>query len=235
MSTRNAASFDSDALIARIYDAAVEAETWEGVIAEIRDALRCRSFALFFQKDGVAHFNAAASLDRAVERAFEERYAAINPWARGFLTKPVGEVVLGQDILSVAALERTEFYADFLRPNGLSDGIGLILSRGGDGFLILSGLRGREFGAFTMADRDALRRIAPHLRRAADIALRLDGALRVGNGLQSGLQSLAIATLLVDAECRLLFANSVGENVLERGAGTPFAERSAVGGDDRSI
>ncbi len=208
-----------EGLVPEVYDAAVDASLWDGVVEKMRVALRCSTFALFFQDGANAFFSAAASLDPAGIAAFETHYAAINPWAPAFLAKPAGEIVVGNEILDPAELRRTEFYNDWMRPNGLGDGIGLILSRRTGGVLIFSGLRAGDAGDFSVSERRLLARLVPHVQRATDISLRLDHAARVENGFSAGLDALAVGVFLVDAECRLLFANAFGDHLLRQGGG----------------
>ena len=208
-----------EALVAGVYDAAVDASLWDGVVETIRVQLECSTFALFFQDGANAFFSAAASLDPDAVAAFETHYAAINPWAPAFLAKRAGEIVVGNEILDPAELRRTEFYNDWMAPNGLGEGIGLILSRRTGGVLIFSGLRRDDAGDFSAGERRLLARLAPHVQRATDIALRLDHAARVESGLGTGLDALGLGVFLVDAECRLLFANAFGDGLLRQGAG----------------
>src|SRR5262249_10252351 len=124
---------DYPKLLELLYDAALDPGCWQAFL----DALP----ACFGHGSGVMHFeNAEASSmpttigfghDPAFAASFQAYYYSINPYpVVGFRTLPVGEVACSSRIVPVETVEKTEFFNDWMRPQGISsDHLGMLLQR----------------------------------------------------------------------------------------------------------
>ncbi|MWD29986.1 hypothetical protein E0K89_021145 [Aquicoccus sp. SCR17] len=69
---------------------------------------------------------------------FDQHYGAMNPWGEGFFTAPVGSVLSAEEMCPERELLRTEFYADWARPQGeIIRGGGGVIGRSGSTIAVI--------------------------------------------------------------------------------------------------
>ncbi|HXI99910.1 MAG TPA: hypothetical protein VNH44_01730 [Micropepsaceae bacterium] len=207
-----------DALLDQIYDAALEPQRWMDVLDSLNTMMNSHGFALFFQDKSVVRFNHFMGLDATHVNAYANHYGLINPWAHAVQRAPQF-VSAAHELMKPSDLERTEFYNDWLSPLGLHDAIGIPIRRDDAAIFIASGLRDKKAGHYTAAEKRLAQRIAPHMQRAVQIYEHLYTAQFLRDSLVEGMDSLDIGILLLDGECRVLFANRVADAILKRGDG----------------
>jgi DNA-binding CsgD family transcriptional regulator/PAS domain-containing protein len=206
-----------DALIDTIYDAALDPAGWSQVLGSLNGLLNSQGFALFFQDRTSIRFNRFMGLDSSQVAAYENHFGAVNPWAPAFARQP--DKIAAHELIAPDALERTEFFNDWLKPLGLHDAIGIPIRAGNGALFLASGLRDKKAGYYTAAEKRLARRVTPHMRRAIEIHERLHAAQFVRDGLVQSMDRLDIGVLLLDGDCRVLFANRAAETILKRGDG----------------
>ncbi|WP_128183105.1 helix-turn-helix transcriptional regulator [Paenirhodobacter populi] len=157
--------------------------------------------------------------------SFMDYYGAINPYRAQFAHMTPLVARTPAQLLSHRDLVKTEFHADWLRPQGdISAGAGMILQRDARRLLLMG-------GHIRMKDQDRLEApwmmlanmLGPALRHAVELNHILSG-LRLENALLAqGLTPTGAAILVLSDDRRILFANAMGERDLARG--------EALGGD----
>lgn len=157
-------------------------------------------------------------IDEADWRRYERHYAKVNPWIQAQVRKVhSGDVVSSDQLVPLSALQKTEYYADWLRPLGLLHGIGAVVECVNDQAAKLSILRGPEQGAATEEETTFLRRLAPHF-----LALwaweRQRSLLLVQNQLlQSAVSHLPFGVALFDRTQRITELNDAALEIVRRG------------------
>lgn len=206
-------------LLDLLYDAALDPLRWQAFL----DALPAR----FGNATGVLHlFNAHTETipffatfggDPAFAASYADYYAGINPYASvKFHKLPVGKVVPATDVLASALLERSEFFHDWMRPQGIpTDHFGVPLRNDGDSVAVLSvapnaaaHAKGRQqYGA-------QLRLLVPHMVRALEMNAVVSAARQAKLSSNAALDSLGSAAFLLGASGRLLVASAQAEALL---------------------
>jgi DNA-binding CsgD family transcriptional regulator len=215
------ANVSYDDLLDQIYDAALDPNGWSNVLDSLNIALNSRGFALFFQDRTTIRFNQFNGLDAAHIEAYAKHYGLINPWVPAFDRAP-HSVTAAHELMGPSDLEHTEFFNDWLNPLGLHDAIGIPIRRDAGAFFLASGLRDKQAGYYTAAEKRLALRLRPHLKRAVDIYERLNAAQSLRDGLVAGMDSLDVGIMLLDEECRMLFANRVADALIKRGDGLMY-------------
>ncbi|WP_439611382.1 helix-turn-helix transcriptional regulator [Reyranella sp.] len=212
---------DWDALVNRIYDAAIDASLWSSVL----DA-------------AAAHFGASKSTvytpDLAPEQggfffshnippesfeSYASRYRHMDPWISGHHQK-FGDACggfLGSMLIPTGELEKTEFYADHLRQHDILQ-LCAAVTKGGQSnadiisFAMYRGRRAQEFGEEEVRLSE---RIVPHLQRAFLISSRLRSA---ADGVSKAMLAVVQAPIiLVDAMARISQASPSAVKILQEG------------------
>jgi hypothetical protein len=110
-------------LIERIYDAAVDPGGWPAFL-EALAAGYPGGQGVLYRVSGSEACMLAAGWERSWTQAYNTHYGAVNPWLPGVRARAVGMTNTAEAFLRPSDLKRTEWYHDFLKPQGLETGVG---------------------------------------------------------------------------------------------------------------
>jgi DNA-binding CsgD family transcriptional regulator len=201
-------------LLDQIYGAALDPAQWVGALQTLKDELSSQCTTLYFQDSSSARSNFVVDMDRSAVAAYDRHYYRLNPFPAAAARKPDGEISTGYESVDMKAMERGEFYNDFMRPQGLYDCMGFVVTRDADAVLALVTSRARAAGLYKSADKRLMKRVSLHVQRAVEMCRRLSVVQALHGGLVRGLDGLRVGAVLVDDGCRVLFANRVAEAIL---------------------
>ncbi len=218
-SSRPASGDPIDALIGRLYQAAIEPEAWAVFLDELARVVRADTMALLATDTAgraLHDLTFAVGTDQKADRDYRDYFFGLDPWAKaGVLEVPVGSVGPSEQFVPESELTRTEFYHDYYRPNGWHHGFGAKLFEDGEGMVgSVTGHRGRQAGPFGPEELQTLSRLVPHLRRALRVRGELEAAAAERDASEQLLERVSIGTLLVDGDGQIVFANRIAEGLL---------------------
>lgn len=152
--------------------------------------------------------------------AFEQTHATGNPWrppdeSRG---PPTGSVVVPDDLLPLARLRKTAFWAEFLRPMGVDHGGGLIGLRNSESVVSLTLLRSSRRGPYDARERDWLALLAPHWVNACRLRSRLAATDASPWDAARAFDVMGPAAFLLDERGQCVRWNPSAEALLRDGA-----------------
>jgi DNA-binding CsgD family transcriptional regulator len=159
--------------------------------------------------------------------AYRERYAQLDPYRPVIDTMPTGAWTSCAAFFDDRFVARDAFYNEYLLPRGTRYMTAArVLS--GDAFAAYVGLhRGPRQAPFTHDEVARLEGVGRQLARAARLHVDLTHG-RLGRETASGrLEALAKPALLIDARCRVLYANPPAEAML-RGRTELAVERGCL-------
>jgi DNA-binding CsgD family transcriptional regulator len=205
------------AVIARIYDAAVDPKHWPDTIKSIclfvggDQALLYWHDALKPDVDTLFRFND----DPYYSKLYEDHYAALNPLFPAFAFQPVGAVLSASDMVPAAEMERTRFHREWLAPQGMTDSLGVVLEKDATraAFMTIQWQR----RPIEQAARYRIALIAPHLLRSVAIGRLFVRGRRREAVLTGALDHVEAGVFLVAETGRLVLANGRGRNMIEEG------------------
>jgi DNA-binding CsgD family transcriptional regulator len=202
-------------LVADIYDAAIEPDTWPDVFERVRRRFGAAACGITHRFP--THVDQTwVGLPESFERDYVARYHRHDPWAR-FADRLALDVVLpGSKMLPDEELVRTEFYNDLLRPHELKDLAAGILDRRGEA-LVSFALMPPSGAPLTPTALRAVGALFPHLRRATLLSRRLAAAESVASALLARFDAAGIAAIVVDRQRRPLETNALGDALLADG------------------
>lgn len=206
-------------LVTLIYEAAEDPKIWPIVLDEIGSALDSpiQVFTVEDTQDPKSSLSLTAGLDPAYERLYNEYYQSVNLHLRR--ARPMfapGRVIATNQICSDQETMASEYYNDFLRPQG-------------DWFYVVGGCvtaengllsiahfaRGRASGAFSEKEIGFLEFLTSHLQRAA----RLHRIFARDNHAAACLDSLSSAVFLVGSLGKVEFLNRAAQALLRKNDG----------------
>jgi len=137
-------------------------------------------------------------------------YVAIDP----FVNIDEGRAIRLLDLVDPAEFRSSTYYREWLVPIGVEYALGLDVREIGRFHARLRLCRARSAGEFSDADCRLVDSLAPHLRLAVGLYSELDEA-RSGRELYAdAMDSLTLATIVLDEHGRMIHANRLAEGVL---------------------
>jgi DNA-binding CsgD family transcriptional regulator len=203
------------ALVDRIYDAAAGFCGWDGVLSDLARMLGGSAAVLGVVGPRCAGRVVQVGVDPACMARYLERHGGRNELEARSASLPVGAVVTDERVMPKAEFQRTAFYDECLRPQGLHSLINLRAARGEHGAVanVCVARTARE-GGFGAEEVALLSRLAPHLRRAVAVHTRLAEAEGDRRALAETLERLPRAAFLVDGAAAVRHANAAGAALL---------------------
>jgi DNA-binding CsgD family transcriptional regulator len=207
------------ALIGTIYDCVAAPENWERALHQICAELCFATGVLAVnavRQGETAIFASVGLTPDWLARAPAYDADALALWGGETRLRqfPLEEPILNSQIVDRATVENNRWYKEFGEPQGLTDGVAIILTRdaGGVGNLAF----GRHYTAGPVRDAELaqLRLIAPHVRRAVTISRLLDLQAVAASTFASALDAFAAAVILVDEHLGIVHANARGTGML---------------------
>ena len=222
--------------IGELYEAVSEPALWRPLaprLARLFGSESCLLLAANTRGSGSTILGITENVGGRFLRDYESYYYTEDQWIAGGLKKP-GQVILGHEVAPAEWYRNSEFFNELCVRAGIYRLIGSAIPLGGNRSGIVGIHRPKEAPEFDETDVRRLKTLLPHLRRAMQLTLRLDGARIDHQAALDGLERTGTAVIVVDCDGMILFANSLAELLLRQGGSL----RSAAGrleGADRKV
>jgi DNA-binding CsgD family transcriptional regulator/PAS domain-containing protein len=202
-----------DALIASIYEAAADFRRWPDTLRLMAQAYEATTVVFGRTSEDVADaWILAPDIDQAEHERYASHFHHINPLWRLAMAAPIGTAQTDRMMVPKQELARTEFFNDFLLPQGLGSMLGAAVhAEHGHHFHIVV----QKSADFELSDIRLYERLAPHLQRAVQINVKLARLDMQCAASADALDQLAQGAFLVDAAGRVLFANRAAARLTE--------------------
>lgn len=207
--------FDEGKFLDLLYAAPFDGSLWVPAMELFADILACNG--AWLSRLSVADGKGAgiiARIDPEKPAVYLSHFATVNPFSneadpRGFVARWSPKIRFYEDWLPREAVERTEYYNDFLRPQDIYCSMMLGLSADGVETCTLSMNRSHGKGDFDTQEVETARRLHPHWRRAFKLAGRLQSTRMVSADIAAMLDHAGHAMLLVESSGRVRYANAL--------------------------
>ncbi len=217
-------------LIGIIYDAALDPQLWINVVHQLKTMTNSRHGHLW---SGNIHDDVQKLLsERNRYLAFENDYFSFSEFrvetieleASGILDPhlnrqhqaPEGRASLGRDLVPLEELQASDYYNEFGRHFGLFQMLGSVMIRNQEAVSALGLFRSEQDALYSDREARILDIFLPHVRRS----LNLYGRLQVQNGktqvLQSSIDTLSSAIILVNDTGKVIFLNAAANRLIKR-------------------
>jgi DNA-binding CsgD family transcriptional regulator len=157
--------------------------------------------------------------DPELVRLYNQHYITVDPVNRVGRNMRPGELVASNHLMRDEEWMRTEIYTDLSRRYGVFYILGSLLDRGADGYAGVAVLRSRRAGPFQGEVEACFQRFVPHLQRAVAVQRRLIRAESRAATLDSLLDRLDLAVLVLDSNGRVTHVNGAADGLLRQNDG----------------
>jgi DNA-binding CsgD family transcriptional regulator len=206
-------------LIGDIYDAALDPQLWTRVLEG-----SC-SFVGGFS--AVLYWHDAATERSAILHSFNqnphylqlyfEKYLPMNPMFPAAIFMEPGLVHTSDDLVPREEFNKTRFYREWCKPQGIVDALAANLERGLTSSALFNIQWGENDGPLDEGVRNRAALIVPHLQRAVAIGRLFDQQKTVEAILTETLDHIDAGVFLVNSRGNLAFVNATGEALLDEG------------------
>lgn len=217
---------DISQLVHKICEAGLDAGQWPHVLEQLTHSFG--GTAAYLAQDNFEMTRGALlsfGVDPVFSQLYADYYAARNVlWPR-MMKRPPDEIMTDRTLMPRSEFRRSEFFNDFLCPQGAEElliSIALTEEDAGTTFILS---RPERLGSWQPKQMRMLATLRPHLRRAL-LANQLIGGMRIVNDFATdALYQLGYSAIAVDAQARILFANRAAEALLGEGGGLRIERR----------
>lgn len=204
-------------LVGDIYDSAIEPSKWPSALERVGRLLDSESVAItlnsIHEPPGF-QMRAQWNIDPGLEAAMLENYP-LNPLVTAIYYYGVDEPFSLLSYVDEAQLKSTRFYANTLGKFGILDSGVCLLAKSVSQFGSISIQRAEDKPPFGEADFALMRRLVPHIRRAAFIGELLEARSLERDMLSATLETLRVGIVLTDETGRIIHANSAAFRLIK--------------------
>lgn len=208
------------AIIGDIYDCVLDPGRWRAVIETIAEHYSFNSavLALLQMREGGSHETLTQfGFDAewlACMGEYQDDIAALWGGMERFGTFPLDEPILASEVTPRSLLGENRYYRDVLEPRDLYEGVLITLVRSRESYGYLGLNRPTSAGPLSREDRQGLRLLAPHLRRAVTISDLFDLKVVERLTFHSVLETMRHAVILVDELSGVIHVNEAANSLL---------------------
>ena len=211
------------AIVPQIYAAALRPGQWPAVMARVADWLGASAGSLFTSHSAtdpqallLGHNLSPQTIEDYATSWHREDIWALAAARRGHMA--AGSVVLGAELLPRDELLRSRYYNEFTRDAGMEALLGSVLFDGSDPdappFTNLCWYRAPGQPQFEREDKRRLRDLVPHFQQALQLQYRLQALHRQALAHGPAAAQAPCASLLLDAQGRIVDGNPAGRALL---------------------
>ena len=209
-------------LVGRVYEAAADPGLWPQFLNAFADATNSEGTVIWLHdtadtsariQDPDASFVRNVRIEAEFLKSYAEHYTHTNVLLKEIAALPEGAMMLSSSIVPDAEFRRTEYYSDWLHPQGVGYCLGGPILKRGSTVAMFSASRLEQQGRYRDSDLRLTQLLMPHLRRACLLHQRLTRLHAERSGALAALELLPTAVWLLDARGRLLFANRAGREL----------------------
>jgi DNA-binding CsgD family transcriptional regulator len=207
-------------VIGDVYDAALDSSRWPDVLGDAAAFVGGSSAALYWKdaasKTGGVH-REDGRMDPAYRRLYFETYAALDPATTAHVFADVDEPIAIADFSTPEEYRDTRIYREWIRPQGIVDGINTVVDKTGTAAGMFIVFRSERDGIVDEETRRRMRLLAPHVRRAVHVARAIESKDAETATFTDAFDGLSSGLFFVDPDGAVLHANTAGRGLLETG------------------
>ena len=217
-------------VIGAIYEAASAPERWGGIVRNIRLATHSRFGMLWFgnpncsveefaanQGDFLAFEHADLSLSDFEDFVLRSQDPSLTePYAEIAHRVPLGRAVVGHELVPIDEFRKTEFYHQVAGPAGNVHLLGAIMARRNGRIDAITFYRPDQARNYGREEQRLMDVFIPHIRRSLNLYNKLQKADVQTALLQTSIDTLTGALILLNENGKVVFLNAAAERLLRR-------------------
>jgi DNA-binding CsgD family transcriptional regulator/PAS domain-containing protein len=233
-------------VVESVYDCSFDPALWPQTLAEIADYLDSSTARLFlFNNDVKLHgFGSSVGIDDGFNRRFDHDLETLNSIKYGFVVSQIDVALTLDEILGANGgrdangkeMFDNRYYQDWMVPNGYHDALAALMVKNARNFGGLAMTRSTGQPRFSDPDREKVRLLAPHIRRALALSDLIDQKSVERTRFADVIDGLTTPVMMVEPGGRILHANTRAQDMIALGdvVGSKDGVASAAHADSRA-
>jgi DNA-binding CsgD family transcriptional regulator len=216
-----------DDLIGKIYDAAVMPALWPAFLEQMSDAFNSRGTALYLvdfasnrstcSSDDLSFIHSVRIAPEA-GMSYDRYYSKTNVWLENSRHLPEGKLITSDQLFSTEDLVKTEWYNDWLKPQGFFHAmVGHVLKQ--DSLAVRLSIFRDKQQPFAAAESALFSRLVPHISRSCMIHKKLSEVKSLQATNTELLNRLPSGVILFDERGQAVFTNHAAEALIRTADG----------------
>ena len=208
------------ALIARIYDAAIDPTIWPDVLRATTTYLGGHSSGIYAKNISGTHFEIFHADGQVEERyaiQYFQTYSRLDPATAGHLYAELEQAISTEEILDIDEFRESRFYREWAVPQGIVDFLSAPIEKRGQWAAMFGTFRHVGQGMVDEPMRQRMRHVVPHIRRAVLIGKVIEEGTRQAASFSEALDGLAAGMILVDGQGRIVHLNAAAHRLVTEG------------------
>lgn len=209
-----------DALADAFHEAAFEPELWPAALQGLGNALGQSSIVVstYTRVNGAQLIHAIRSSAASYWAQVQQEHGdpTTNRYIPILQAATPGSVIWPRTMMSRAEWLDDPIYRKFLRLDDLHDGLAAALIQGRDSLAAMATFRKREY---VPEEVTLLAASVPHLRRALQVAFRLENLTASVESRMSSLEAIQSGVILTDSSGRVFVMNEAARSIVDRADG----------------
>jgi len=202
-------------LVAALYRGRFQESPWQDFLTELRElctpCLTVIGLRLPTPGDAGITYVGGADYSRQEVMNFANKYSALAP----LVDLPDGETVALDDLITREQLHATNYYQTFMKPFNQEQVMGFDMHKDGKVALFLRLIRGPGEPDFYARERAILELLKPQFRELVVWLETSHSLAREHNLHEQACSSLALGTLILDANLCIVYSNSIADQLLQ--------------------
>lgn len=167
---------------------------------------------------------AVTNIDPDFLKSYMDHFAFVNPWAVHWNMAASGQILIAEDLCPSRLYSQTEFYNDWLKPQGIEAAVAIKIDAGrGDLIRLPMHYPLQLAPTYDGAAAEVLSRVRGNLGRAVELGLTLRKRTEQAIAGAALVERASCAAFVVDGTCHLCDANQAAVELFS--SGLPLAVR----------
>ncbi|MDH4564317.1 helix-turn-helix transcriptional regulator [Pseudomonas sp. BN411] len=197
-----------------LYKGPLENIPWTTFLDQLKHCLASR-YATFILRPPSQHVEGLTiNTDGAsaeVTHSYNQHFYNLDP----FVGLPNRQVITLAEFVTDCDWQNSEFYKNFMEPVDVFHILGADINTSDGAQCRIRISRGKQDPAFTQSDKDLLTLFLPHLEQAVQLHMHLNRVESERNLYAGAVDQLAVGTIILDQDGKLLQKNRLAERLLE--------------------
>jgi DNA-binding CsgD family transcriptional regulator len=209
-------------LIGHVYDASIVPSEWSTFLKKFSDMQRGAAIAMVAhnEADKTGEISYSVHCDAAWQESYARHFGETDIFVdrlreRG---KDVG-VWQGQNLIDGCDLTQSEFYNDWLEPQGMFHTVHCLALRESNKVVTLRAGRAKSLGRFSATELRAWELLLPHIRRSVHIQKLNTELASARNVMDGGLSRRSVGLILTKADGMIADTNGFADDLLTKADG----------------
>jgi DNA-binding CsgD family transcriptional regulator len=207
---------DALKLIDHAYDATLAPDRWHVMIEKFIAILGANTGILrqVNYNSGAVGLFSTVGYDPKLKQAYRDHFVHLDIFAPTLKHSRIGEMIHGDSAVPWSQQRTTEFYNDYMYPQGGRYVLGGTLARDSQHNLLFALQRTQTQGDFTQDHMQLIQLVTPHIARAVQIHRQLQAVTTQKHWALSALNRLKTGVILLNYQGRPEFVNRAADRLM---------------------